>query len=293
VIADRVNPYRDTRRPQRTEAIEWPEYFRGAEVIVSDGSRVSTELGALGRPYSVGHGTPMQAIPDGAPLVRVWVTDAMNDGAGAHLERLPIPPPSTAWITGRPTPMFDRRWLGVYSDGSVRQCVQLTWVRPNPVTWFLSLFRPIPSGPHWECMTTGLFDRAGRLVKGTAGTAARVSCATYVPTPESLEAGSLLHMTLSDYGGGDGELEVSFPRCGDWLVNTGAPPPDDLNGVARTLWVRTMTHGVLVVDRYGDDDDGVPDAGGKLTTQAGAAGWVGAGLDRVRIPLEAFVKVIE
>ena len=271
-IADRVRPFRDTRRPVTSIPVEWPAHFDNASVRATNGSIIGND--------GVWAGTPIQAIPDGAPLVKVWCTGTRR------LMMLPIPP--KPWITGGDVPMHDRRWLGVRSDGSVVQCFYLVRVIPN---WWTVLSNVLnvalgyPAGPHWECINAGVFDASGKLIDGRAGTASGLSCATYVPTRDTIRNGYVIHLSLSDYYGHDGTIkESTFPRCGDRLVNT-MPPPADLGGEALAIWLLTMEYGVRVVDRYGPQSPG-----GKLTVQSGVE-WVGSNLSELEIPMDAFELV--
>lgn len=274
---DSVAPYRDRTRVRSTLAsTAWPAHFTGAVVDCPPGHHLAGE--SL-------RGMPMEAIPDGAKPVPVWVTSMLV--GQPRLEMVPIP--KKPWIEGHPHRggAFDRHWIGVHSDGTTWELLQLTWNEFGKKTLLggiLEAFAPpgYPDGAHWDALEAGRWDPSGKLVSGTPVIAGACQLSPLLLTRDSLTNPHVLGLALSDYGkapGSDGQLNVPFPLVGDRVAIAGPPPPG-LTGDALAVWRIGESHGFRIFDR-----SGAKKGGGGIPVQSGAQ-WATSNIHTLRIPFD-------
>jgi hypothetical protein len=159
----------------------------------------------------VGSGTPMQLGQLETRMV-TW-----GSGYGRYNQwKTHIPLPllgSRYWITGYPSPQFDKRCIIMGPDGLVHELIQ-----------FDQDLGILPAGLPQQALNRGTWDN-GVLKDGVAVTASGLPGSAYVWGPKSSEDPHVQAFTVQDYLGGDGTPEFAFmyqehdnlPRCGDWF----------------------------------------------------------------------------
>ena len=230
----------------------------------------------------VGQGTPMQ---QGRVTTRSLT---YGGGYGKHESnrtRIPLPVLGRYWLTGYPTPQFDRRCIIAGADPrEVCEMVHLDEDLPE-----------MPAGFPQQALQFGRFFD-GELVEGSSSTATGLPVHPYCWGPRSSLHSHTQALVVGDYVGADGRLSVG-PRAGDWLALDPASASYrrmiSAGGECASRAIALVVYGCRVIDRsgYADGEGGSKPHGPKLHTQAGA--WVaGTNLASFDVALSDLRRVI-
>jgi hypothetical protein len=268
--AERVDVPRARSRVLESVPFDWPEAFRPLTISVGKCYTANRK--------GVGSGTPMQ---NGLATTRSVTWGWSAHGEQEHA-RVPRPASGWYWLTGHPSPLFDRHCIITAPDGSVHELIQ---------------FDPFaaPGGPPLpnQALGWGLW-RDGELVDGKASTATGYASHRFIWTPWSHEDPHEQRLVLHDYVGADGALSVGPVAGTRWVVDRDSvsyAAMVALGGMCAMRAEALATWGARLIDRSGYEDASVEsrEVGTRpqppsLTTQPGRQ-WKGTNMHRFRVDL--------
>lgn len=161
----------------------------------------------------VGSGTPMQL---GREQTRVVTWGSGYGRVNQWKSEVPLPlDGGRYWVTGYPSPQYDKRCIIVGVDGVVHELIQFDQDLPI-----------LQAGLPQQALNRGAW-RDGKLIDGVPVTASELPGSAYIWGPGSINAPHVQGMTCKNYLDGDGDpafLEYGaqrgiiqdLPKCGEW-----------------------------------------------------------------------------
>lgn len=229
-------------------------------------------------PDGVCSGTPMQLGAQSLTRTLWW-----GGGYGRHEKnRATIPRPVLGryWITGYPSPWFDRRCI-IAAGGDVHEIIQLDQDAPER-----------PAGFPQQALGYGRW-RDGVLVEGRTITASDLPGHMYVWGPGSARSPHQQGLVVDDYQGGKDGTLTTGPVCGGWY--TLRPGSEShrrmiaLGGECEARASALAAYGCRVIDRKVGTVG--PPKQPHLLTQAGA--WTaGTNLELFKVALADLQRVV-
>jgi hypothetical protein len=237
---------------------------------------------------------PSSGVGQGTPMQRGRVeTRSLTYGGGygkfeSNRTRIPLPVLTNYWLSGYPSPTFDKRCIVAGADP--REVVEMNHLDP----WLPEL----PAGMPQQALGFGRF-YDGELIEGEACTATGLPVHPYCWGPGSSSNSHTQALVVADYVGADGLL-TDGPLAGGWF----ALDPASLSyrrmvaagGECASRAIALVIYGCRLIDRSGYADAGSREVGTiphppKLHTQAGA--WVAStNLNKFEVALADLRRVI-
>lgn len=215
----------------------WPELFKGMITEKSDPGKANM--------YGQGSGYPMQM---GTDKMRN-VTYGWAEYGEHFVMKIPTPAANTYWISGAPTPSYDKTCCIVSPSGDVYELIQ---------------FDPTATETPFTSQALGIGKfRDLQLVEGKPTGAGQVSNSAYVWDRMSANKPHTTAIVLPDYNGHDGLLPATItgydvPKIGDLFTldpdSKSAREMIALGGDCAKLAKAQIKYGVRVVDRSGYSD---------------------------------------